>query len=302
MLTEKTTILIKLEASIGDEETADQAVHAEDLVINPTGEFIKREGAGLYLGPDTTGIIGGRTGKCTFTTEMRTDGSQAFDAGLAILLQACGFVKNAAVYTIATYAEQKTITIDVYQDGVIKTLYGCMGTFTMEGEEGKRVLFKFDFSGHYKAEADVALSAYAPAGTTMMWGNGTFTVLEGSPKISKFTLDMNNNVVPRHDVTGVDGIGYYMVAVPRATASWDPEADLIANDDMHADWLAGVTTGALALTISDGVDKVTIDCAKVQYTGIPGGTRNNLRIHEVTVQCLQSGNSTDMVKFTVAIA
>ena len=301
MLTEKTTILIKLEASIGDEETADQAVYAEDLVINPTGEFIKREGAGLYLGPDTTGIIGGRTGKCTFATEMRTDGSQAFDAGLAILLQACGVVKAANVYSIATYAQQQTITIDVYQDGVIKTLYGCMGTFTMEYEEGKRVLFKFDFSGHYKAEADVALSAYAPTGNTMMSGNGTFTVLTESHMISKFTLDMNNNVVPRHDVTGVDGIGYFMVSVPRATAKWDPESDLVATDDMHADWLAGAT-GTLALVISDGTDKVTIDCAKVQYTDIPEGMRNNLRIHDVTVQCLQTANSTDMVKFTVAAA
>lgn len=300
MLSEKTTILIKLESAIGEEILADQAVYVEDLVMNPTGAFIKREGAGLYLGPDTTGIIGGRTGKCTFTTEMRTSGSQVFDPGLAILLQACGFVKNLAVYTIATYTEQQTITIDVYQDGILKTLYGCMGTFTMDYLEGERVLFKFDFDGHYKAEADISLSAYAPAGNTMMSGNGTFSVLGNSHKISKFTLDMNNNVVPRHDVTGIDGVGYFMVSVPQATVSWDPESDLIGTDAVHADWLAGITAGALALTISDGTDKVTIDCAKVQYTDIPEGMRNNLRIHEVTAQCLQLGNSTDMVKFTVA--
>lgn len=307
MLSEKTTILIKLEGSIGGtigvEGTGDQAVHAEDLVINPTGTLIKREGAGLYLGPDTTGIIGGRTGKCTFTTEMRTDGSQAFDAGLAILLQACGFKKTANIYTIATYAEQETLTIDVYEDGVLKTLYGSMGTFTMEYEEGKRVLYKFDFDGHYKDEDEVGLSSYVPTGNTMMGGTGVFTVLTESHKISKFALDMNNNVVPRHDVTGVDGIGYFMISVPRATASWDPEANLITTggdaDNMHADWLDG-TTGTLLFSLSDGVDKVTLECAKVQYTDIPEGMRNNLRIHEVTAQCLQSANSTDMVKFTVA--
>ena len=299
MLSEKTTILIKLESSIGVEITADQAVYVEDLVMNPTGEFIKREGAGLFLGPDTTGVIGGRTGKCTFTAEMRTSGSQTFDPSIAILLQACGFVKNLAVYTIATYAEQQTISIDVYQDGIIKTMYGCMGTFTMEAEEGKRVLFKFDFDGHYNPEADISLSAYAPAGNTMMWGTGALTVLTESPKVSKFALDMNNNVVPRHDVTGIDGIGYFMVSVPRAVASWDAESDLVATDDLHADWLTGAT-GTLALTISDGTDKVAIDCAKVQYMDIPEGMRNNLRIHDVAVQCLQVSNSTDMVKVTVS--
>lgn len=299
MLSEKTAIKVKVEAAKGTEVAGDQDIYVEDLVINPTSEAIKREGAGLYLGPDTTAVIGGRTGKCTFSTELKTSGVQAMEPGLAILLQACGFVKTAEVYTIATYAEQKTISIDVYQDGVIKTLYGAMGTFTMEGEEGQRVMLKFDFDGHYKAEDDIALPAYAPSGNVMMWGTGTFVVLTESHKISKFTLDMNNEVVPRHDVAGVDGIGYHMVSVPQATASWDPEADLIANDDIHADYLAGVT-GTLALTLSDGTDKVAVDCAKVQYTDIPEGIRNNLRTHDVTVQCLQSGNSTDMVKFTVS--
>lgn len=298
MLSEKSAIKIKVEAVKGTEIEGDQAVYVEDLVINPTGEFINREGTGLFLGPDTEGVIGGRMGKCTFTTELKTDGSQALEAGLAILLQACGFVKAVEVYSIATFAEQKTISIDVYQDGVIKTLFGAMGTFTMEAEEGKRVLFNFDFDGLYKAEADIALPAYAPTGNVIMWGNGTFTVLTESHLISKFSLDMDNNVVPKHNVTGPGGVAYAMISIAHPTAGWDAESDLIANDDVHADWLAGVT-GTLALAVGDGTDTVTIDCAKVQYTDIPEGERNNLRIHDLTVQCLQVANSTDMVQFTV---
>ena len=302
MLTEVSAIMVKVESPAGAEAVTDQAVYAEDLVINPTGEAIKRPGSGAFHGPQHTAVIGGRHGKCTFTTEMRTDGSQAFDAGLAILIQACNYVKTVEVYTIAKIATQKTITIEVWQDGVLKVLYGAAGTYVIEYEEGKRVLYKFDFDGLYKAEADEAVPAYVPTGNTMMFGGGSFTVLGESHMISKLTFDAGNIVVPKYDVTGPGGITYYQTTYSEPTVGWDPESALVASDDMHADWLAGVT-GTLALAVSDGTDKVTLDCGKVQYLEIPEGNRNHIRIHEVNAQCLETHATVPtMAKFTVAAA
>ena len=300
MLTEVGAILIKLEDPAGAEVVTDQAVYVENLAINPTGEFIERAGRGAFHGPEMTGVIGGRSGKCTFSTEMRTSGSQAFDAGLAILLQACNFVKTLEVYTIAKIATQKTITIEVWQDGVLKVLYGAAGTFTIDYATNQRVMFNFDFDGLYKAEADEAVPAYVPAGTTMMFGDGSFTVLTESHMISKFTFDAGNVVVPKYDITGPGGITYYQTTYPKPIVSWDPESALVATDDVHADWLAG-TTGTLALAVGNGTDKVTLDCGKVQYMEIPEGARDNIRIHEVTAQCLETHATVPtMAKLTVA--
>ncbi len=300
MLTEIGAIMIILESPSGTEGVTDQPIYVEDLAINPTGEFIERPGRGAFHGPEMTGIIGGRHGKCTFTTEMRTDGSQAFDAGLAILLQACNYVKTANVYTIAKIATQQTITIECWQDGLLKVLYGAAGTFTMEGETNGRVLFKFDFDGLYKAEDDeTPVPGYVPTGNVIMFGDGAFTVLSESHMISKFTFDAGNVVVPRYDITGPGGILHYQTTYPKPTASWDPEADTVANDDMHADWLAGVT-GTLSLSVADGTDRVTLDCGKVQYMEIPEGARDNIRIHEVNAQCLETHATVPtMAKFTV---
>ncbi len=302
MLTEVGAIMVKVESPLGTEAVTDQVVYAENLVMNPTGEFIERAGRGAFHGPEMTGVIGGRHGKCTFSTEMRTDGSQGFEAGLAILIQACNFVQTVEVYTIAKIATQKTITIEVWQDGVLKVLYGAAGKFTIDYATNKRVLFNFDFDGLYKAEADEAVPAYVPTGNVIMFGSGSFTVLTESHMISKFTFDSGNNVVPRYDVTGPGGILHYQTTYAKPTCSWDPESAVVASDDIHADWLAG-GTGTLALAVSDGTDKVTLDCGKVQYMEIPEGARDNIRIHEVKVQCLETHATVPtMAKFTVAAA
>lgn len=300
MLTEVGAIMVILESPSGTEGVTDQPIYVENLAINPTGEFIERPGRGAFHGPEMKGVIGGRHGKCTFTTEMRTDGSNAFDAGLAILLQACNYVKTLEVYTIAKIATQKTITIEVWEDGVLKVLYGAAGKFTVDYATNKRVLFNFDFDGLYKAESDESVPAYVPTGTTMMFGSGAFTVLTESHMISRFTFDSGNVVVPRYDVTGAGGILHYQTTYPKPTASWDPESALVAADDVHADWL-GESTGTLSLAVGDGTDKVTLDCGKVQYMEIPAGARDNIRIHEVKVQCLETHATVPtMAKFTVA--
>ncbi len=303
MLTEIGAIMVKVESPAGTEAVTDQVVYAENLAINPTGEFIERAGRGAFHGPEMTGVIGGRHGKCTFSTDMRTDGSQGFEAGLAILIQACNYVQTLEVYTIAKIATQKTITIEVWQDGLLKVLYGAAGKFTIDYATNKRVMFNFDFDGLYKAEADEAVPAYVPTGDVIMFGDGSFTVLGNSHMISKFTFDSGNIVVAKYDVAGPGGILHYQTTYPKPTCSWDPETAVVATDALHADWLAGVTAGALALAVSNGTDKVTLDCGKVQYMAIPEGARDNIRTHEVKVQCLETHATVPtMAKFTVAAA
>lgn len=307
MLTEMGAISIKIEDPAGSEAVTDQDIYVEDIKINPTGTFIERNGPGAFHGPETTGIIGGRSGKCTFTTGLRTSGSTALDPGLAILLQACNYAKTVEVYTIAKIDTQKTITIEVWQgaaagtSGLLKVLYGAAGTFKMRGEAGKRILFDFDFDGIYKTVVDETVPAYAPSGNVIMWDGGTFSIMGESHKISKFTFDAGNIVVPRHDVAGPGGIGYYHTTRPEPTASWDPEADLVGGDDTYGRWIAGTTSGGgLSLAMTDGTDTVTLTGATVQYMEIPEALRDNKRINEINAKFLENHATVPtMAKFAV---
>ena len=303
MLSEITAIKIISETAKGTGLAGTQAIYVEDLQINPTGEFIQRNGSGIFLGNTEPGVIGGRMGKCTFTSELRGTGAGGMELGLAILLQACGFLKTLEVYnTHSSFAAQKTISIDVYEDGVLKTLFGAGGTFTMEGEEGQRILFRFDFDGLYKEDADVAVPTYTPStAAPIMWGSGSFVYDGTAQLISKVSLNSGMVVSPKQDVAGPGGVTYMFQSTHDPVVSWDPESDLVANDAVHADWVSG-NEGVMQLVMADASDTFTLAMILVQYKEIPEGLRNNLRIYEATGQCRNSSGDDSIILTVTATA
>lgn len=296
MLSEITAIKVGIESPKGTEFVTTQAIYVEDLQINPTGTFIRRNGSGIFLGNTEPGVIGGRMGKCTFTSELRGTGSGGIEVGLGILLQACGFLKTVEVYnTHSLFSAQKTITIEVWEDGVLKVLYGAGGTFTMEGEEGQRVLFRFDFDGLYKDDADEVIPAYSPStAAPIMYGGGSFAYDGESQMISKFSLDAGMVVSPKQDVAGPGGVTYMFQSTYDPVVSWDPEAELVAADNVHGDWVAG-NEGVMTLVMADASDTFTFAMILVQYKEIPEGIRNNLRIYEATGQCRNSSGNDSII-------
>ena len=307
MLSEITAIAIDLEADKGTQlvgaslPTTD--IYVEELQINPTGSFIRRNGSGIFLGNTEPGVIGGRMGKCTFTSELRGTGSGGLEPGLAILLQACGFLQTAQVYnTHSLFTAQKTITIDVFEDGMKKVLYGAAGTFTIEGEEGQRVLFRFDFDGLYADDIDVGIPAYSPStAAPIMFGGGSFAYDGESQLISKFSLDAGMVVSPKQDIAGPGGVTYSFQSTYDPVISWDPESDLVANDNVHGDWVAG-NEGVMQLVMADASDTFTLAMILVQYKEIPEGIRNNLRIYDATGQCRNSsGNDSIILTVTATV-
>ncbi len=296
MLSEITAIKVGIESPKGTEFITTQAIYVEDLQINPTGSFIRRNGSGIFLGNTEPGVIGGRMGKCTFTSELRGTGAGGMELGLAILLQACGFLKTLEVYnTHSLFSAQKTITIEVWEDGVLKVLYGAGGTFTMEGEEGQRILFRFDFDGIYKDDSDEGVPAYSPSSAApIMFGGGSFAYDGESQMISKFSLDAGMVVSPKQDVAGPGGVTYSFQSTHDPVVSWDPEANLVATDNVHGDWVAG-NEGVMQLVMADASDTFTLAMILVQYKEIPEGTRNNLRIYESAGQCRNSSGNDSII-------
>jgi len=305
LLSEKTVIKVKLEAVMGTEDDGDTDIlvyYEPGQLIRSTAEFVERRGTGLYLGPKTRGVVTGSGGASTFETELITNGAQGMDAGLAILLQACGLKQTLEVYQVhSTFADQKTISIDVYEDGVIKTLYGAMGNVEFTYEAGGRVMCKFEFSGIFKAPADIALPAYAPPTyLPMMADAATFTLGGAARKINSFSLNMQNNVQPRKDAAGPGGVAHYFIASYNPQLGADPEADTVAGYDFNGIRLAG-TEQACSAVVTDGTDKATFTLPKVQFMEVSPGDREGIRTYDINGQCNHdSGN--DSVALEIAAA
>jgi len=285
LLTRKKVIKVILEAEKGTKLAGTTAIMVFDLAINPTAPYEERKGTGLYRGPKETGVLGERSGTCNFSVELRAD-TAAMEAGLAILLQACGLKQTVQVYQVhSAPGDDKTISIDIWEDGVKKGLAGAMGNVTFEGEAGKRMMCNFEFTGIWQAVIDEALPAFAPAVyPPIRLQGGTFTLGGESIKVGKFSLNMGNNVVMRGDVDGVGGIAHYAITDIDPVVSMDPEADLVAGYDFNGIWLAG-TEAAVSLAVTDGTNTVTFTLPKVQARELTQGDREGIQIYEFTGQC-----------------
>lgn len=301
LLTRKRVIKVVLESPKGSKAAGTEAILVFDLEINPTSPFEERKGSGLYRGHTVKGVHGERSGVCSFKCELRANGSGGMDAGLAILLQACGLKKTSETYQVhSTHASDETISIDVWEDGVKKGLGGASGNVTFEGDTGKRMFCNFEFSGVWQAPVDDALPAYAPGSTApMLIQGGTFTLAGESIKIGRFSLNMGTNPIPRMDVDSTGGIAYYAITDYNSVIGLDPEADLVAGYDYHAAWLAG-TEVAVSLIVNDGTDKVTFTIPKVQYRELAEGDREGIQIYDLTGQCNPSSGN-DNVAITAAV-
>ncbi len=289
LLSRKRVVQVKVETTKGTEETTGLSdLLCFDPKLESAAEWIERKGTSKFLGHMTPGMFSEELGVFSCSAELRGNGSNAMDAAISALLQACGLVNTSETYTpTSTISSQKTATIRSYLDGTLKVLYGAAGTCKISGEWGQRVMLELEMAGMFKAPADAALPTYSPGTTTPpLMGSGAVTLASNAFKFNKFELDFANQVTYR------PGADHYCIADRDPTFSFDPEWDKIAGYDFDGIRQA-LTTAALSLAIGSGAGKaITITAPKVQQKE-PGkeGDREGIAIYEYMAQLL--GNSGD---------
>ena len=287
LLTRKRVIKATIETNKGEKVAGTTAGFVYDLEIDTDTAFEPRKGSGRYRGHTEAGIIEGKAGVCSFKAEIRGNGSNAMDDFISECLQCCGLKNTAETYQVhSAIADDKCLSIDVWEDGVKKGLAGAMGNLRLEGIVGKRLFAIFNFLGRWITPTDDSLPSMTPGTETPpLLASGTFTFGGDLLKIGSFGLDLGNVIVPRLDVNAIDGIAHYEITDFDPVVSIDPEADLIANHDFYGKWLAG-TEGALSVILGAGAGKqITIAAPKVQYRELKGSDREGLQIHDLTGQC-----------------
>jgi len=301
LLTRMRLIKVGIESPKGTPFDCVQGLQVLEPGINWESDYQSRSDVGSYRGNSVAGVQVGLHGVSPFMTELRSNGAGGLEAGLAILLQAGGLKKTADVYQVHSGpADDKTISIEYWQSGDMKALAGAASNVIFGGNTGERMMCKFSFDGNWQApitqtHAAFITSMVAPLTTApMIIQSGTFTFATESIKIASFELDMGNIVIPRRDVAGEGGTGYYMISWTKPVLKLKMEADTVAGFDYYGRQLAA-TPGAVSLVLNDGTDKVTFTMPAVVSMGLKEADDKDVLFFDGEFECLHSAGN-DSVK------
>ena len=292
LMTRRRVLAAKLETDKGGVVVPDVHILCYDPLMAADDTFIQRAPPGLYSG-QITGVVGARTGRLTFRTELRGNGATGLDAGLAILLQCCGFKLATLTYSpTLLVTEQKTCTISLAEDGRLKKMTGCMGNPRLLAEQAGGIAYlEFDMQGVWVAPTDAALASPAPsAAVPMRWAGTTLTLGAYHPKPGRLAISLGAKVVGHQNPENASGYDYFFVSDNDATVEFDPESELVATHDYFGLWTAG-TPAALTQTFSDGTVDVTIAAPVLQYRRVETGDRDDRLVESVVGQCLYSAGN-----------
>lgn len=297
LLRRKRVLAAKIEATPGVAESlsgSDGLFNVYDSTIQPNVPVIQREGQGAF--GRIPSVPGARSGTAVFSIHMI--GGDPLPAWATTFLPACGFVATGDIYTPRTEApgsNVKTLTIASYQDGQRKMLRGCAGNVVFTFVSGEPVVMTFTFTGLWVQPDDVALLApnypevipprFASSGLTIggsLW----------SPKISQLTLDTGNQVVLREDPSDITGYCTALITDRVPTGTIDPEASLVATNDVYGDWLDSQQS-ALELTCGSSGNRIGFDAPKWQIINPQEGNRNDIQIDTIEFQLNKSADAGD---------
>ncbi len=245
-------------------------------------------------------VPGARSGSISFAVDLVGDGSGGIPAWATTFLPPCDMLAAGQVYKPSTGATD-TISLAIYQDGLLKKLAGAKGTFNLDLNAGQSGRVNFTFTGKYAAPTDVTILAPTyPTTVPPRFASATLTIGTYVPKIATLTVDMNNEVIMREDSTDVTGFIAAHITNRGVNGTIDPEAELIATYDMYGNFIAG-TEAALQAVIGALNNRVTIDVPKMQIMAPRDEDRNGVLIHAFDWQANRNAAAgDDEISFTFA--
>lgn len=294
LLTRKRVMAAKAEGTDGTAET----LSASEAVMNVydtnfAGDLpvFAREGQGASFSKRKS-VQTTQAGTVTFASDIIGGSSAPYWA--SVLLPLCGFVGGTGdAYTPSTAQTGGTGTIGVYQDGLLKRIAGAMGKVRFVFTDGEPLRAEWEFMGKYVAPSDTAI--LAPTYETTIpprFAGATLTIGAYTPLISNLTIEIDNEIKLREDVTDATGFKTAVIVNRRVVVSMDAEADLVANYSAYATLLAG-TTAVLDLTVGTTGNQLDIDIPVLQLVGVEDGDREGLVTHNLTFEAQRNAAAGD---------
>lgn len=258
-----------------------------DIEINPQATFVQRPQQGsLAMLP---GVVDERLGKCAFKTHCY--GNSATPAWAGVFLPSCGLGYSVTKYVADAIppdgagTTQESITIDVYEDGLKKQIYGAMGNCVLRLPAGRLAVAEFDYTGIWSApvDADNLDPTYITLSPLRVL-SGVMTIGAWGAIVDEVVIDFGNVIVVRPSVNTASG--YYLACIasrlPKITLA--AEAGNVSAKDVFGEWLAS-TEAAFTIKAVAGSDDMTVACTELQFVNVTEGERAGLHVHNIEAQC-----------------
>jgi len=248
-------------------------------------------------------VFGDTLKTISMDVELKGSGTAGTAPDLGVLFEACSYDETVVAVTsvtyapTSTYADQKSVTVWYYQDGLLHKLTGCRGTFTVNLETGTIPMATFTLTGHSIAPIDAALISPTLDTTSPVAVKGApFTIDGFAAIISSLTFDAGVTVMTPPDISETDGFGEITVGKRDLNGSFDPQADLVANEDFYGNFRSGtqmaLTTGAIGATAGN---ILTIAMPKVYYRDVSPGDRDGIRTYELPFGAVEDSAGDDEI-------
>lgn len=287
----KRWVAAKIESVKGTLESfaaGDAKILAFDPEIMQETEFEERAPAGIAMGR-LAGVPSEHAGRARIRVEVRGSGSGGtlpVWAQTLLLASSMSSASGGTCSLVSDFDDQPTVSLAVYKNGKREALAGAMCNAVIEGETGKRVFIEFDIRGIWQAPVDAAAPSPITHETTkpLQLKSATFTIGGDAKRIGRFRLDFGNDVQLRMNQAKATAIEHAYLANRSPTVQFDPEDELVADEDYYGAWIAG-TTAALALNLGGTTgNQVNIAAPRVQYIDPNGADRNRIQTLDMNGQ------------------
>ena len=243
-------------------------------------------------------LSGKRSANVSFDCEMHGSGNKGVAPPWGRYMLGCGFnetisANNSVTYTPLTSNMTNSMTLEIYQDGMIKRTWGARGTFNLIAEAGKPGLLHFAFEGCDFEVVDGAL--LSPTYTTIVPPvllSAAVLLDSYAVVLGKVDFALDNVLVKRESMNSSSGYLSTLITGRNPKGSMDPEQTTKASYDFYGKWQTPGTLGALtfAATGANG-NIVTITCPKIRYASIADQDRTGLRTLGLDFQaCVNSAD------------
>lgn len=298
MLTQRCQVACEIEGTEGTAETleAADAFLAFNPKFTPGIEPHKRDPVRAAMSPHPS-VFGMRSAKMSFDVELVGTAAAGSAIHFSDALKACGVGETLVAETSATYAPASSsipsVTLGMYLDGKIYTIWGARGTAKLLLEAGKPGIISFEFTGADWSEADGAMLGGVSYNAVLppTFQNASLTIDSYSAMVSKLEINLGNNVQLRPDANSASGNKSAVITNKETTLSMDPENVLVATEDFLGNWRSGALMALAATLGSDEGNTIDISAPQVQYQGIDTTDRNGVSALEISaLLCLSSGD------------
>lgn len=245
-----------------------------------------------HYGGEILSVPTQRIGRLTFTTECRNGDATP------TLLRGCAFDTSSPYTPVTTIASHESLSMKLWQDGVMHALVGAMGKVTFRITRGERVMADWEFIGVWQAPTAVAMPPLAPVtSVTKFLSAATTHTLGGAimPLCQSVEIDVDNPLSMRADLQSVGGNLHARIDASqrRVTIKIDPEGHLLADFDPFTTLLSGASA-AYVLSVSDGTNTMSWTAAAAQKRSIDKDQRDGALVRPMELACCASSGDDEI--------